>query len=1207
MNRLHHTPRAMRMAFYALLLLLPLLAAFPLWGPGMVNTRGGGDSPFLLQRTLDVAASLQHGIFPPRWMAHAAYDLGYPFFNHYAALPYYLSGALTALGFSPILAIQATQTLGFLLAALAMGLWARRVYHSRVAVLLAVAAYTCAPFHLVNVYVRGDSLSEFYAFVWYPLILWTLDRAAERATLRRITLAALSYAALILTHNVSALIFAPFALLYAVIRNARESLDQPEGGRLSRLSRVTRLAFHIVAPFVLAFLLTAWFWLPAIGETVYGQMGPEFTAGYFHYSNHFRGSNLVQYSFFFNYAVAGEASAAGPFAMGLVQTLLALLGAVCCALHIVRHNTTQRTARTMHYGFILFGLVLSTVMITRLSEPLWKHLPLLATTQFPWRFLSVQALFTAIVTGAIVCDDSAEKRERDGVRVLSRFAHYASRILPVFLIVLAALFTLRPERLLITASDVTWDNLLLYETFTGNIGTTIRYEYLPNAVRPRLYISEAVVDGVNAAQPIADSDVALAAELLERTPVHQSWQLALEDDAPVVFPLHWWPGWEAEVDGITVAAYPMTGSGRLAVNVAAGEHAVTLRLRNTPLRSAAAWISVLTVLILGVWLYLGGRQMPRDQRLKSGLYLLVIVLGLSLLLPFVFAGFPGPALSPSSRRLNAFDFIQAPYPHHEPVQFGPLLLEEAYATSGDSSDALHIVAAPGESIGLGFRWRQMDTTPLTGTLRLVSPAEPRHGVSYSLAETTFAMSSFTDDGVGAAGYSVTLPPDLTRGLYLLELHIYGPEGELSPQTPQGMGRGTLCIGAVQVRENPARSLDAPIAAQLGELTLHSATALQASQDTLRLRLSWSLARRIPRNWSLSLRLLDAEGRQLSQLDLQPGYGYLPTTLWQPGEWITDYPVLSVPEGLAPGDYTLRIIAYLEATMEPGAEADVPLQLTEATLQDPRAACCEWERRDAQMLCAAEGVGLTGLILPESHPEGVPLDFVAEWSVVEQTTVELMARWEAVDTLGNAVAMREGPLAPGSRASAWPSFAWVRAPVTLALPPLLPDGPYILRLTLLDGDTTLRICELGTLDIVPRPRSFDLPAPAFPQQANFGTELRLLGYDVTENDNALTLTLWWQAQTTPSRDYKRFVHILASDNAIIAQDDAMPRAWTYPTSWWAAGEVVSETITLAVPAGQYRVGVGWYAGDSGVTLPATDAAGVLWADNRVLLDQVISPE
>ncbi len=38
-------------------------------------------------------------------------------------------------------------------------------------------------------------------------------------------------------------------------------------------------------------------------------------------------------------------------------------------------------------------------MITPLSKPLWDTLPLLSYTQFPWRFLSIQALFTSLAIG----------------------------------------------------------------------------------------------------------------------------------------------------------------------------------------------------------------------------------------------------------------------------------------------------------------------------------------------------------------------------------------------------------------------------------------------------------------------------------------------------------------------------------------------------------------------------------------------------------------------------------------------------------------------------------------------------------------------------------------------------------------------------------------------------------------------------------------
>ena len=1209
------THSASRLTFYAFLFLLPLLAAFPLWGPGMVNTRGGGDSPFLLQRTLDMAENLRHGIFPARWMAHAAYDLGYPFFNHYAALPFYLSGGLTALGLSPLLAIQATQTLGFLLAALTLALWARRVYGNRWATLLAVAAYTFAPFHLVNVYVRGDSLSEFWAFVWYPLILWTLDRVAEHPTLRRVTLAALSYAALILTHNVSALIFAPFALLYAAIQRVGESTQQREGEKAekregksaNRISRSTQYVVRLISPFLLAFLLTAWFWIPAIGETGYGQMGPEFTAGYFHYSNHFRGLNLVQRTFLFDYSVAGDATAAGPFAMGGVQAALALLGAGALIWQIGESAKKRESESATHilrstqYAFILFSLGLSTFMITPLSTPLWEHLPLLATTQFPWRFLSVQALFTAMATAALANrreGEKAEKRESD-----SRFAQHA---VPAFLIVclaLAALGALRPERLLITADDVTWDPLLLYEAFTGNIGTTIRYEYLPRDVKPRLYLSEAVVDGVDAAQPIADGGVMATAVLLERLPDRQTWQLTAAGDAPVTFPLIWWPGWQAEVDGVVADAYPMTGSGRLTVDLPAGEHTVTLQLRATPLRAAAEWISALTVVgLCAVFFQHRGVEARRRKELadflKAGLGstgALLSVAALAVILPALFS--PSSSLPFSLSPAPAtFDFIQMPWATRGPVYFGT----PWHAQLGTGDAVLTAVGAlphgvsPAQMLPVPLTWELPTPKSITATLRLVSPAEPRHGVSYGLAETTFTLA-------GQVTPTLELPADLSRGLYLLELRVFGIDGELPARTATGAERGALYLGAVRVTQGPSLPADAPVLARFRDLTLHAVEVQQPDPTTLRLKLHWSLAQRTPRNWSLSLRLLDADGRQLTQADLQPGYGYLPTTLWQAGELVTDYPALPLPEGLAPGDYTLHVISYLEATMETGGEVALPLELTGVTVRDPRERCCEWQYREEQTLCAAGGVTLISLALPEAHPEGAALEFTAEWYAAAPPSADLIARWEALDAAGNGVATCEGPLAPGSRTSAWPRFAWVRAPVTLALPPLLPDGPYTLRLTLLAEGAITQTCELGALNIVPRPRSFTLPAPTYPQQAAFGGELRLLGYDLSRDADTLRVTLWWQAQTVPARDYKRFVHVIAASGDILAQDDAMPRAWTYPTSWWAAGEVVSETVTLPAPPGDYRLGVGWYDGDTGVTLPATAADGTLWADNRVLLN------
>jgi 4-amino-4-deoxy-L-arabinose transferase-like glycosyltransferase len=171
-----------------LALSLSIIACLPLLvGDGPINTRGGGDSPFLLVRLHQLVSNLSAGVFPARWMPDAAYGLGYPFFNFYASLPYYIAALFKLGGFGFIWAIKLTQLLGFVAAAASMYLLAKRLFKREASAILAALAYTYAPYHLVNVYVRGDALSEFYAFVFYPLILWALLRLRDSLSVNEVS------------------------------------------------------------------------------------------------------------------------------------------------------------------------------------------------------------------------------------------------------------------------------------------------------------------------------------------------------------------------------------------------------------------------------------------------------------------------------------------------------------------------------------------------------------------------------------------------------------------------------------------------------------------------------------------------------------------------------------------------------------------------------------------------------------------------------------------------------------------------------------------------------------------------------------------------------------------------------------------------------------------------------------------------------------
>src|SRR5690606_29899808 len=128
---------------------------------------------------------------------------------------------------------------------------------------------------------------------------------------------------------------------------------------------------------LLAFALSAWFFVPALAEQDLAQLGPV-TEGYFHYSNHFRGRDLVQGGLLFDYNPDGGVA----FRLGLVQAVLGLAGAV--ALVVIWRLAARRPSfsalRRSRIAFILLGTAVAVFMVTPLSRPLWDHLPLLSFT-----------------------------------------------------------------------------------------------------------------------------------------------------------------------------------------------------------------------------------------------------------------------------------------------------------------------------------------------------------------------------------------------------------------------------------------------------------------------------------------------------------------------------------------------------------------------------------------------------------------------------------------------------------------------------------------------------------------------------------------------------------------------------------------------------------------------------------------------------------
>jgi hypothetical protein len=179
-------------------------------------------------------------------------------------------------------------------------------------------------------------------------------------------------------------------------------------------------------------------------------------------------------------------------------------------------------------------------------------------------------------------------------------------------------------------------------------------------------------------------------------------------------------------------------------------------------------------------------------------------------------------------------------------------------------------------------------------------------------------------------------------------------------------------------------------------------------------------------------------------------------------------------------------------------------------------------------------------------------------------------------------------------SDWPTSDWDRHALAvdrhqIQVDPHLPPSAYRVMLSVVKQETGTVLTPaqtIATLEVSALERQFTAPPMQRTTAATFEQALVLLGYDLHQEAKTLHLTLHWQSLHR-LRYYKVFVHLYETQSGdLVAQNDAVPRQWTYPTNWWEAGEIVSDEVLLdlsEVGPGHYRLAVGAYEPDTGLRL------------------------
>ena len=121
---------------------------------------------------------------------------------------------------------------------------------------------------------------------------------------------------------------------------------------------------------------------------------------------------------------------------------------------------------------------------------------------------------------------------------------------------------------------------------------------------------------------------------------------------------------------------------------------------------------------------------------------------------------------------------------------------------------------------------------------------------------------------------------------------------------------------------------------------------------------------------------------------------------------------------------------------------------------------------------------------------------------------------------------------------------------------------------------------------------------------------LSGYDAPDRvapGDTLRVALLWSATRPIADSYTVFVHLLAEDGSLVAQDDGVPVFGFYPTDTWVPGDYVRDQHLLELPAGMtrgdYALSVGLYLPAGGDRLAVVDDGGNALPEERVPLHVV----
>ncbi len=574
---LRHPPRSIQAGLIAAALFILIFPAVQPLLQGQLPLTADGTLHLYRLTALDHA--LQGNHFQPaslwiRYVPGLAYGYGAPLFNYYSPLSLYPSLVLHQIGMTYLNAWLAGMVLYTFIAALGAYLFAA-AWGGAIAGMVAAAAYIYAPYTLFDMLWRGTT-AEYASLAILPLVFWALTRLIQTRQVRFWLLTAILYAVFIPLHNVITLhgsvLLGMYGLMVWLIY------------RPPQVQQAHNLMLRWGSGLVVGLLMAAFFWMPAITETRYVKLDaitatlPVIDVV----------GNLTPLSRVLALPVTADPTQLQPplsISLGWVAIGLGAAGIVI-ALAWPKRSALLRAEPRLRWlmAFGLLAIVVLVLMNTPLSAGIWRLLPLIRYSQFPWRLLGLASLMLALLAGV------------GAVLVAERVRHAGMQLLALAVMIIALVLYGFPYLYPVYLTDVnprTISDVQDFERESGFITTSSFGEYLP-VWNEQMPDETALISRFEQADIIPRLRTPAEVEILSQRWGSTSGRLQMVVPAPTRIILEWFfvPGWEVKLDGEPIDFYPSLREGLIEVPLPEGEHVLEIALHSTDIQRAAWLLSV---------------------------------------------------------------------------------------------------------------------------------------------------------------------------------------------------------------------------------------------------------------------------------------------------------------------------------------------------------------------------------------------------------------------------------------------------------------------------------------------------------------------------------------------------------------------------------------------------------------------------------------